>query len=77
MPTTVVTGSASGIGAAVCRQLQAAGHRVIGIDRAQADIVADLSSASGRRAAVNAAPSAGSSVANPAELLWTESDPYG
>lgn len=55
MPTTVVTGSASGIGAAVCRQLQAAGHRVIGIDRAQADIVADLSSASGRQAAVSAA----------------------
>jgi hypothetical protein len=52
MPTTVVTGSASGIGAAVCRHLQAAGHRVIGIDRAQADIVADLSSASGRQAAV-------------------------
>ncbi|WP_334170096.1 SDR family oxidoreductase [Zoogloea sp.] len=55
MPTTVVTGSASGIGAAVCRQLQAAGHRVIGIDRAQADIVADLSSAGGRQAAVSAA----------------------
>ncbi|KAB2967562.1 SDR family oxidoreductase [Zoogloea sp.] len=55
MPTTVVTGSASGIGAAVCRQLQAAGHRVIGIDRAQADIVADLSTAAGRQAAVAAA----------------------
>ncbi|MBN9697056.1 MAG: SDR family oxidoreductase [Zoogloea sp.] len=55
MPTTVVTGSASGIGAAVRRQLLAAGHRVIGIDRAEADIVADLSSANGRQAAVSAA----------------------
>lgn len=49
MPTTVVTGSASGIGAAVCRQLQAAGHRVIGIDRAQADIVATFPAPAGGR----------------------------
>jgi NAD(P)-dependent dehydrogenase (short-subunit alcohol dehydrogenase family) len=58
MPTTIVTGSASGIGAAVCRTLQAAGHRVIGIDRQQADIVADLSSAQGRAAAIEAARAA-------------------
>lgn len=55
MAVTVVTGSASGIGAAVCRQLKRAGHRVIGIDRQNADIVADLSTASGRKAAVEAA----------------------
>lgn len=55
MAVTVVTGSASGIGAAVCEQLERAGHRVIGIDRQNADIVADLSSATGRRAAVEAA----------------------
>lgn len=55
MTVTVVTGSASGIGAAVARQLQQAGHRVIGIDRRDADIVADLSTAAGRQAAVAAA----------------------
>lgn len=58
MPTTIVTGSASGIGAAVCKALLAAGHRVIGIDRQQADIVADLSTAQGRAAAVEAARAA-------------------
>ncbi len=58
MPTTVVTGSASGIGAAVRRRLQSAGHRVIGIDRADADIVADLSSRAGRQAAASAAAAA-------------------
>lgn len=55
MTITVVTGSASGIGAAVSEQLKRAGHRVIGIDRQNADIVADLSTAAGRKAAVEAA----------------------
>jgi NAD(P)-dependent dehydrogenase (short-subunit alcohol dehydrogenase family) len=55
MSVTVVTGSASGIGAAVSEQLKRAGQRVIGIDRQQADIVADLSTADGRKAAVAAA----------------------
>jgi NAD(P)-dependent dehydrogenase (short-subunit alcohol dehydrogenase family) len=49
----VVTGSASGIGAATAERLRAAGHRVIGVDRVDdADVIADLASASGRRAAV-------------------------
>ncbi|MDG1121404.1 MAG: SDR family oxidoreductase [Glaciecola sp.] len=48
MTITAVTGSASGIGAAVCKQLQAAGHTIIGIDRQQADIIADLSTVDGR-----------------------------
>ncbi|MBM1183220.1 NAD(P)-dependent dehydrogenase, short-chain alcohol dehydrogenase family [Pseudomonas lundensis] len=52
MPVTAVSGSASGIGAAVCEVLRAAGHRIIGIDRAQADVIADLSSTAGRQAAV-------------------------
>lgn len=52
MPVTVVSGSASGIGAAVCEVLRAAGHRIIGIDRAQADVIADLSSTAGRQGAV-------------------------
>ncbi len=55
MTITVVTGSASGIGAAVSKQLERAGHRVVGIDRQNADIVADLSTAAGRKAAVDAA----------------------
>lgn len=54
MPVTAVSGSASGIGAAVCQALRAAGHRVIGIDRADAQVIADLSSAAGRQAAVAA-----------------------
>ncbi|MBC3503812.1 SDR family oxidoreductase [Pseudomonas sp. SWRI59] len=52
MPVTAVSGSASGIGAAVCQLLRAAGHRVIGIDRANAEVLADLSSAAGRQAAI-------------------------
>lgn len=52
MPVTAVTGSASGIGAAVCNILQAAGHKIIGIDRANADVNADLSTNEGREAAV-------------------------
>lgn len=46
-----VTGSASGIGAAVRRQLEAAGCRVIGVDLRAAEVVADLSAAAGRAAA--------------------------
>jgi NAD(P)-dependent dehydrogenase (short-subunit alcohol dehydrogenase family) len=47
--TVVVTGSASGIGAAVKEQLEASGCRVIGADRRGADIEADLATAEGRR----------------------------
>jgi NAD(P)-dependent dehydrogenase (short-subunit alcohol dehydrogenase family) len=48
MTITAVTGSASGIGAAVSEQLRQAGHTVIGIDRQNAEVVADLSSSKGR-----------------------------
>lgn len=48
MPTTIVTGSASGIGAATRSALEAAGHSVIGVDLRDADITGDLSSAHGR-----------------------------
>ena len=48
----VVTGSASGIGAAVCSLLTSRGDRVIGVDRADADVSADLSTTEGRAAAV-------------------------
>lgn len=53
MSITAVTGSASGIGAAVCQQLKEQGHTVIGIDRQKADIVADLSTPQGRQAAAD------------------------
>jgi NAD(P)-dependent dehydrogenase (short-subunit alcohol dehydrogenase family) len=52
MPITAITGSASGIGAAVSAAMRAAGHRVIGIDRSNAEVIADLSTAQGRDAAI-------------------------
>lgn len=52
MGNYVVTGSASGIGAAVAQQLVAAGHRVVGVDLADADVVADLGTAEGRARAL-------------------------
>lgn len=52
MTTTLLTGSASGIGAASKAALEAAGHQVIGLDLRNADICADLSSAEGRQAAL-------------------------
>lgn len=47
-----VTGSASGIGQATARQLEAAGNRVIGVDLHGAEITADFSTAEGRTAAI-------------------------
>ena len=55
MTTAVVTGSASGIGAAVTACFVDRGVRVVGIDRADADVVADLSTVEGREAAVSGA----------------------
>lgn len=52
MGTIAVTGSASGIGAAVCERLAGAGNRVIGVDLRHADVIADLATAAGRAAAV-------------------------
>ena len=46
--TVLVTGSASGIGAATARQLRHADHRVIGADVHNAEIVVDLGSPQGR-----------------------------
>ncbi|GAB2685326.1 SDR family oxidoreductase [Nocardia thraciensis] len=50
--TVAVTGSASGIGAAVAAHLAKAGHRVIGVDLRDADITADLGTAAGREYAI-------------------------
>ena len=52
MGTVAVTGSAGGIGGAIRRRVEAAGHRVIGVDLRDAEVVADLSSPGGRAAAV-------------------------
>jgi NAD(P)-dependent dehydrogenase (short-subunit alcohol dehydrogenase family) len=54
MGTFVVTGAASGIGAATAALLRERGHDVVGVDVAGADIVADLATADGRAAAVAA-----------------------
>lgn len=52
--TVVVTGSASGIGAALAGDLRATGHRVIGVDRSGAEVGADLGTTAGRLALVDA-----------------------
>lgn len=49
--TYVVTGAASGIGAATVELLTSRGFRVIGVDLKNADIEADLSTAEGRSSA--------------------------
>ena len=54
MSTYAVTGAASGMGKASAEKLRAAGHTVIGIDLKDVEIIADLSTAEGRRAAIAA-----------------------
>lgn len=53
--TYVVTGSASGIGAATTELLRSQGHTVIGVDLAGAEVEGDLSTHEGRLAAASAA----------------------
>lgn len=50
----VVTGAASGIGAAVAALLRSRGDRVIGVDLKDAEVCADLATPEGRAAAVEA-----------------------
>ncbi|MEU9337323.1 SDR family oxidoreductase [Streptomyces sp. NPDC048290] len=50
--TYVVTGSASGIGLATRAHLEAQGHRVIGADLRDAEVIADLGTQDGRRALI-------------------------
>lgn len=52
MSTTVVTGSASGIGVAVRTRFEKEGDKVIGIDIKDAEIIADLSTEVGRESAI-------------------------
>lgn len=51
MGTYVVTGSASGMGHQAAERLRAAGHTVIGVDLRDAEVVADLSTRTGRETA--------------------------
>jgi len=53
MATYVLSGGATGIGAAIKARLQAAGHRVVVLDLRDADIEVDLSEASQRQTAIN------------------------
>src|SRR3984893_12545375 len=46
--TYVLTGSASGIGRATKELLESQGHRVIGVDLRNADVIADLGTSAGR-----------------------------
>jgi NAD(P)-dependent dehydrogenase (short-subunit alcohol dehydrogenase family) len=52
MSTYVVSGSASGIGAALADRLRSDGHRVIGLDLRNADVIADLATPAGRDEAI-------------------------
>ncbi len=52
MATLALTGSASGIGAATRAALEADGHRVIGVDLRDAEVIADLGTEDGRADAV-------------------------
>lgn len=54
MGTIVITGSASGIGAATRQRVEQDGHRVIGVDLRDAEITADLADAAARQAALEA-----------------------
>jgi NAD(P)-dependent dehydrogenase (short-subunit alcohol dehydrogenase family) len=53
--TYVITGAASGIGAATAKILKSSGNKVIGVDINDTDVKADLSTADGRKEAAKAA----------------------
>jgi NAD(P)-dependent dehydrogenase (short-subunit alcohol dehydrogenase family) len=55
MAHAVVTGSGSGIGAAIRARLEKEGYDVVGIDLKGAEVIADLSTRDGRQAAVREA----------------------
>jgi NAD(P)-dependent dehydrogenase (short-subunit alcohol dehydrogenase family) len=54
MATFAITGSAGGIGGATRARLEADGHRVVGVDIRDAEVIADLSTPAGRADMVQA-----------------------
>lgn len=54
MATIAITGSASGIGAAIRSRLEREGHRIVGVDLRDAEIIANLADVAGREQAVSA-----------------------
>jgi NAD(P)-dependent dehydrogenase (short-subunit alcohol dehydrogenase family) len=58
MGTIVITGSAGGIGSATRTRLEQDGHKVIGVDVRDAEVIADLSTPEGRDAMVAGVTSA-------------------
>jgi NAD(P)-dependent dehydrogenase (short-subunit alcohol dehydrogenase family) len=54
MGTVAITGAAGGIGSALRTRLEADGHRVIGIDVRDAEVLADLATPEGRAAMLEA-----------------------
>ena len=62
MGTYAISGSASGMGAATRSRLEAAGHRVIGIDLRDEEVCADLGTTEGRAEAVDAVADAAGGV---------------
>jgi NAD(P)-dependent dehydrogenase (short-subunit alcohol dehydrogenase family) len=60
MSVAVITGSASGIGAAVRTRLEAKGDRVIGVDLHDAEVEADLGTSEGRARAISGVRAAAS-----------------
>ena len=55
MSTIIMSGCATGIGAATRKALEAAGNKIIGIDIRDAEVIADLSTAEGRKNAIDEA----------------------
>jgi NAD(P)-dependent dehydrogenase (short-subunit alcohol dehydrogenase family) len=51
--TYVITGTASGIGLATKQLLKAQGHRIIGVDIRDADVIADLGTPAGRQSMID------------------------
>jgi NAD(P)-dependent dehydrogenase (short-subunit alcohol dehydrogenase family) len=62
MATIAITGSAGGIGRATRERLERDGHRVIGVDVRDSEVIADLSSAEGRATMVEAVTDAAGGV---------------
>ena len=53
MPVAAITGSASGIGAAIKSRFEQEGFDVIGVDLRNAEVEADLTKPDGRKAAAD------------------------